>query len=489
MMVESEDSSSSQTLSGPPQEHMCEIDLRGSHATVLKINRFGTAVAIGTHSGDIVIVDYTTKIIVKELKGHPLPVSSIDWSNDGKLIASASEDGTTNVFNVDSTEILCSYNFNSCNNQIHFHPRDNNIVTILKPKDSSITSLKLDKKEEVKYEYRHKPQLSEDNITTIAYSQRGKFLIAGTNKSNLILFDAKTFKYVKHMKQANNHQVRQIYVSKKKDLIVTNSSDRYIRVFKLNSIVNAKAGEMVPYDSRYSDAVSKRNYMFVGMSPDARYVCATENSSHEITIWDLWTQTVATPLRGTIGNIPSDLQWHTTRQEILTVAGGKVHVFGRRIVTTMSAFAPNFKEINDNFIHVEEEGEFDMYDEDADEPIKIAEDDVEVDIEALPLSDMPWKSDDEEDFDLNEAEKHGNAPLIMVPASLDNIISYDPDEDSDPEYDRLEPEPPVKRKRDDEIFRKPRLPDFNNINRVRSESSGTSSADTRLPKIKRARNQ
>ena len=64
-MVESEDATASQVLNGPPQEHMCEIDLRGHHATVLRINRFGTAVAIGTSSGDIVIIDYITKMILK----------------------------------------------------------------------------------------------------------------------------------------------------------------------------------------------------------------------------------------------------------------------------------------------------------------------------------------------------------------------------------------------------------------------------------------
>ena len=32
------------------------------------------------------------------------------------------------------------------------------------------------------YEYTHKTQISEDKITSIAYSQKGKYLIAGTNK-------------------------------------------------------------------------------------------------------------------------------------------------------------------------------------------------------------------------------------------------------------------------------------------------------------------
>ena len=106
----------------------------------------------------------------------------------------------------------------------------------------------------------------------------------------------------------------------------------------------------------------------------------------------------------------------------------------------MTAFAPDFKEINDNVIHEETEGEFDMFDEDADVPIKIDQDEIEVDILTVPVSDYPWRSDDEDDYDLNQAEKEGRAPLTWIPASIDPNIIYEDDDDLDPEYDRLDNE-------------------------------------------------
>ena len=65
MVVESQEGvSENGLLSGPPQELMEELDMQGTQGTVVKINRFGTAFAIGTSCGSILIYDYTTKLLV-----------------------------------------------------------------------------------------------------------------------------------------------------------------------------------------------------------------------------------------------------------------------------------------------------------------------------------------------------------------------------------------------------------------------------------------
>ena len=65
MVVESQEGASDNgLLAGPPQELMEELDMQGTQGTVVKINRFGTAFAIGTSCGSILIYDYTTKLLV-----------------------------------------------------------------------------------------------------------------------------------------------------------------------------------------------------------------------------------------------------------------------------------------------------------------------------------------------------------------------------------------------------------------------------------------
>uniref|UniRef100_A0A7E4VQX6 WD_REPEATS_REGION domain-containing protein n=1 Tax=Panagrellus redivivus TaxID=6233 RepID=A0A7E4VQX6_PANRE len=492
MMVESDDVTDQNA--GPPQQLMEEINLRGFYATTIKFNRFGTAAAVGTNSGNLAIVDYTTKLVIMEIREHWHPINSIDWSFNGKLVASSADNGTISVYHLVEKRTLCSFSTHTPNNVVLFHPRNNNVLTVLNfSRENPVVSARLlDKsdsaEQEILYGYRHVSDISTDVITSISYSPKGKYLLAGTNKSHLIVFDSETFQYVKHFRLGQSHQIRQIYVTRKADYMVTNSSDRVIRLFRMRSLLeDAKCGDLVPHEAKFTDAVSKRNYLFIAMSHDARYLCATEANCHEITIWDVRMHSVVQPLRGKVGDIPTDLQWHPYRSEIITVAKGKVHVFGRRFVTTMTAFAPDFKEIQDNVYHDELEGEFDLEDEDADAPVRAPVENIDVDVVSVPLDEMAWKSSDEEDVDLYEADKAGTAPLYMIPASFDMTVSDSNDEAEGIMYGELAAAERRKAE-DDAIFVKPELPSSSRSARFSFSSQEGSSSDVmKPPRAKRTR--
>lgn len=55
----------SQIFTRAPVDLTDEIVLpRILHGTVLKVNRFGTSLAVGSSCGDIFVYDYTTKLLV-----------------------------------------------------------------------------------------------------------------------------------------------------------------------------------------------------------------------------------------------------------------------------------------------------------------------------------------------------------------------------------------------------------------------------------------
>lgn len=142
-------------------------------------------------------------------------------------------------------------------------------------------------------------------------------------------------------------------------------------------------------------------------------------------------------LTGPKGECLLDLTWHPVRAIILSVSNGLVNIWSHAQTELWSAYAPNFKELDENEEYEERESEFDIEDEDksvteeqrADQGLE----DVNVNVTGSPV--IPAFCSSEEDDE---------KPLDWLP------YAPDVEEPEEPGWGQLEPslnELPSNRKR------------------------------------------
>lgn len=143
-------------------------------------------------------------------------------------------------------------------------------------------------------------------------------------------------------------------------------------------------------------------------------------------IWDKTTGNLVKILTGPKGEGLLDLTWHPVRPIILSVSNGLVNIWSHSQTELWSAYAPNFKELDENEEYEERESEFDIEDEDKscndkETGHKISED-VSIDVTDSPV--IPAFCSSEEDDE---------KPLDWLP--------YAPDieEPEEPGWGQLEP--------------------------------------------------
>uniref|UniRef100_A0A6G1S917 Retinoblastoma-binding protein 5 n=1 Tax=Aceria tosichella TaxID=561515 RepID=A0A6G1S917_9ACAR len=405
-----------------PEECDGELECNGI-GICCSFNRYGTLLAAGCNDGRIVIWDFITRNEVREFQAHfGHPVTSISWSRNGHFLASSSVDNTLAVWRVLTKELVVRWFSRAPIMRVQFNPRDNDYLIACPYRHPPMLIRIEDKKA-----YPQQIPIEKEDIDTnivATFDRRGEYIYTGNTKGRLAIIKfPKTPETVRSPDKeeqnidfqivssfriqttgSNPAAIKEIeFSARDKRYFLVNSSDKTIRLFDCNSALNAGVGGTCDEVRKLQDLVNKTMWRRCCFAGNASSVCGGSATQHALYIWDTETGVIKKVLRGTRGELLSDIQWHPMRPVLASVSSGIISIWTRPQIENWSAFAPDFGELEENVEYEERESEFDVDDEDKcstkEQEIDMdADDDVDViHVEA----DSGLLSSDEEEFDLD----------------------------------------------------------------------------------------
>lgn len=390
-----------------PDEHDGVLDC-GSMAITCAFNRWGTLLAVGCNDGRLVIFDTLTRGIAQTINAHVHPVCSLSWSRTGHKLLTAATDKTVSIWDVLTGHCLNTFRFPSPVLAVHFHPRDDKTFLTAPMKHAAVL---------MNTEKPHRViPLDEDgdaNICT-AFDRRGKHVFTGNGKGKVMIFDTQSLELKSSFRvglSTSSVALRSVEFSRKGSCFLVNASDRIIRVYDVESALNCGInGELEPLQ-KLQDLVNKSSWRKCCFSGDGEHVVAGSSKQHSIYIWEKSNGNLSKFLLGSRAEMLLDVVWHPVKPIIISVASGTVSVWSQKVVENWSAFAPGFKELDENVEYEERESEFDVEDEDKeikDEEVKDVEsdEDLEVDVTTVEPAAGLLSSDEEE---------NGHDLLVFIP--------------------------------------------------------------------------
>lgn len=258
------------------------------------------------------------------------------------------------------------------------------------------------------------------------FDRRGQYIYTGNAKGRIVVFKCIGSTKAPELVTVSSFRIlttgstpaaiREIeFGARNKTQFLVNSSDRTIRLYSCSAALKAGINGSCEEVRKFQDLVNKtmwRRCCFSG-DTEASHVCGGSSRQHALYIWETKNGAIKKMLQGTKGEQLLDVQWHPLRPILASISSGLISLWARPQIENWSAFAPDFKELEENLEYDERESEFDIEDED-NHPDSRKETDMdevdEVDVtEVRPEAEL--LSSDEEDFD--------SSCLEYIPVKMD----------------------------------------------------------------------
>ncbi|KAJ1904175.1 chromatin binding protein, partial [Tieghemiomyces parasiticus] len=384
--------------------------LEDSNCKTVRFNPFGTMLAIAGTEGRCSILDFDTRSVLRDLRGHQATVTSVSWSKNGRYLLSTGSDGqcvywdllpgeACHEFAVDSGAVLTGV----------AHPRNSHLFAVCPQaetpflvdiRDGQLRRIPLNlvytpasPGEYTKFAKINDCALDDQRVdlgkhafATLNFDRSGKRLFLGTTKGLLIIYHLRKA-VVETVLSITNSSIRHIRFSRRGTDLLVNSADRSIRLYIYDSgdkqrrvlkrnyrqlqraQVKAEVdgqqsaeevaeslrhtGPTLTFIHKYLDQVNRVQWNECCFTSDGEHVIggSAHKAEHNIYVWDKNATNLEKMLTGPREQL-LDLTWHPFRPIAVSVSVfGNIYIWGgkhREDWRNWNAFAPDFKELEQN---------------------------------------------------------------------------------------------------------------------------------------------
>lgn len=386
----------------------------------------GQYLAVGRSDGYISIWDVETKSVVRVLSGHVRAVTALAWSSYNRYLASCSADWNVIVWDLaakstpgpalrsapstsavprDSngesagvpatSERKVTLRFDCPIASVQFAPGNSKKLLVVL---ASNQAWLVDITEKVRVRRRAGAGIEVDDvatspvriglhtgveaespaITAARFTPDGRFIVAGTSKGSLLVFDSQTGMLLDEKNVlATTSGVKKLAFDAPGRLMVVNCNDRALRVLAVSTTELGAGGEddrrtkrrrtslELTLQHKIQDMIQRTAWNDLGFSPDSDYIYAgaAHKAAHNVYVWDRTSGTLVKMLEG-----PKDwlvgVDWCPHRPMLASVSNtGTIYLWFTPAEEIWSAYAPGFEELEENIEYEEREDEFDFIDD------------------------------------------------------------------------------------------------------------------------------
>ncbi|XP_076955616.1 protein RBL-like [Bidens hawaiensis] len=430
----------------------------------ISFNRRGTLLAAGCSDGSCVIWDFETRGIAKELRDKDCvaAITSVCWSRSGHNILISAADKSLTLWDVVKGTKIHRITLQQTPLQARLHPLESTLCLvcpfssapiIVDLRTETTTTLPISLSEKPAPAPTSKNKFSDGSAhytpTAACFDKHGDLVYVGNSVGEILIIDHKLNRVHGIVAVSGGAVIKNIVFSRDGQFLLTNSSDRTIRIYE-NRFKSQDLHKLVDEDSKddvetlkavgtnclslfreFQDSITKVHWKAPCFSGDGEWVVGgyASKGEHKIYIWDRRAGNLVKILEGPKEAL-MDLVWHPVHPIVVSVSlTGLVYIWAKDYTENWSAFAPDFKELEENEEYVEREDEFDLMPET--EKVKESETNEEDEVDITTVEKDSAFSDSEEelcflpadpcpDVDVSGDNKHTGRPDNSSPLSEDN---------------------------------------------------------------------
>ncbi|KAJ2491795.1 chromatin binding protein [Coemansia sp. RSA 2050] len=352
----------------PEYPEAIEACLDDEYAVKCAFSHYGSQLATARSDGKCYIWDMDTLNVMRRLEHGDAALTGISWSRSGRYILTFDEAGVCILWDLKTGGQRARVEFDSAVVSARVHPRNSAQFIVCPAREAPClvtveNGLRIDR-----------IRIAAEDVdlgtkaaagTCCCFGKKGRHVFVGTSKGSVFAVHVDTRAVVCSVKLSSS-AVNTIARNPRGTDIVTNSTDRILRVCDV-VLPDSAGGLMTDVEpsirvvSKITDSVNRVSWLQAVFSSSGDYIVAAvdHKAEHNMYIWDKATSSLVKMLTGP-NELLEDCAVHPLRPIYASISTfGIIYLWTRLPQQNWNAFAPGFRELEENIDYVEPEDEFD----------------------------------------------------------------------------------------------------------------------------------